>query len=222
MRGSAIPRCLIFPILCILRFVRKVHFPTCFSSKKTQWLQRTTVRLKLSSKKQQQAQIMSKTAQKRLLKELQQLMKDSSSGIVAGPRSEQDLFVWDCLIQGPPDTPYEGGIFNAKLEFPKDYPLSPPKLTFTPSILHPNIYHNGEVCISILHSPGDDPNMYELAEERWSPVQSVEKILLSVMSMLSEPNVESGANVDACILWRDNRPEFERQVKKSILQSLGF
>ncbi|AQZ15334.1 UBC7 (YMR022W) [Zygosaccharomyces parabailii] len=165
---------------------------------------------------------MSKTAQKRLLKELQQLMKDSSSGIVAGPRSEQDLFVWDCLIQGPPDTPYEGGIFNAKLEFPKDYPLSPPKLTFTPSILHPNIYHNGEVCISILHSPGDDPNMYELAEERWSPVQSVEKILLSVMSMLSEPNVESGANVDACILWRDNRPEFERQVKKSILQSLGF
>lgn len=75
-----------------------------------------------------------------------------------------------------------------------------------------------------IHSalPGDDPNMYELAEERWSPVQSVEKILLSVMSMLSEPNIESGANIDACILWRDNRPEFERQVKLSILKSLGF
>lgn len=165
---------------------------------------------------------MSKTASKRLLKEYQQLTRDPPPGILAAPRSENNLFLWDCLIQGPPETPYEGGVFNARLDFPKDYPLSPPKLTFTPSILHPNIYHSGEVCISILHSPGDDPNMYELAEERWSPVQSVEKILLSVMSMLSEPNIESGANVDACILWRGNRPEFERRVRTSILKSLGF
>lgn len=166
---------------------------------------------------------MSRTAQKRLLKEFQQLTKDSPPGILASPSKDgSDLFNWDCLLMGPPDTPYEGGIFNCKLSFPNDYPLSPPKLTFTPSILHPNVYPNGEVCISILHAPGNDPNMYELAEERWSPVQSVEKILLSVMSMLSEPNVESGANVDACILWRDNRKEFERRVKRDVLKSLGF
>jgi len=55
------------------------------------------------------------------------------------------------------------------------------------------------VCISILHAPGDDPNMYESSSERWSPVQSVEKILLSVLSMLAEPNDESGANIEACV-----------------------
>ncbi|AGO10511.1 AaceriABR059Wp [[Ashbya] aceris (nom. inval.)] len=165
---------------------------------------------------------MSKTAQKRLMKELQQLLRDSPDGIVAGPVSEDNLFLWDCLIEGPADSPYEGGVFNARLQFPRDYPLSPPKLTFTPSILHPNVYPNGEVCISILHAPGEDPNMYEEASERWSPVQSVEKILLSVMSMLSEPNVESGANIDACILWRDNRADFERQVQESIRRSLGM
>lgn len=55
------------------------------------------------------------------------------------------------------------------------------------------------VCISILHPPGDDPNMYESSSERWSPVQSVEKILLSVVSMLAEPNDESGANIEACV-----------------------
>jgi ubiquitin-conjugating enzyme E2 G2 len=55
------------------------------------------------------------------------------------------------------------------------------------------------VCISILHPPGEDPNHYEMSSERWSPVQSVEKILLSVMSMLAEPNDESGANIDACV-----------------------
>jgi len=47
------------------------------------------------------------------------------------------------------------------------------------------VYKNGKVCISILHAPGNDPNMYESSNERWSPVQSVEKILLSVVSMLS-------------------------------------
>lgn len=47
------------------------------------------------------------------------------------------------------------------------------------------VYPDGRVCISILHSPGDDPLGYETAAERWSPVQSIEKILLSVVSMLA-------------------------------------
>ncbi len=61
------------------------------------------------------------------------------------------------------------------------------------------MYTNGHVCISILHTPGEDPLGYELPAERWSPVQSIEKILLSVVSMLAEPNDESGANVDASV-----------------------
>ena len=61
------------------------------------------------------------------------------------------------------------------------------------------VYPDGRVCISILHTPGDDPLGYETAAERWSPVQSIEKILLSVVSMMAEPNDESGANVDACV-----------------------
>ena len=52
-------------------------------------------------------------------------------------------------------------------------------------IFHLLVYPDGRVCISILHSPGDDPLGYETAAERWSPVQSIEKILLSVVSMLA-------------------------------------
>jgi ubiquitin-conjugating enzyme E2 G2 len=73
-----------------------------------------------------------------------------------------------------------------------------------------------------LHAPGDDPLGYELSAERWSPVQSVEKILLSVVSMLAEPNDESGANVDAAIMWRENKPEFERQTRRIVRKSLGL
>lgn len=52
-----------------------------------------------------------------------------------------------------------------------------------------SVYPDGRVCISILHAPGDDPMGYESSAERWSPVQSVEKILLSVVSMLAGKDV---------------------------------
>jgi ubiquitin-conjugating enzyme E2 G2 len=84
------------------------------------------------------------------------------------------------------------------------------------------VYPNGVVCISILHPPGDDPNHYEQASERWSPIQSVEKILISVMSMIAEPNDESPANVDAARMWRERRKDFETRVKADVRRSLGL
>lgn len=95
-------------------------------------------------------------------------------------------------------------------------------MRFDPPLLHPNIYADGNVCISILHSPGDDPNHYELASERWSPVQNVNSILLSVLSMLSEPNIESGANIDACKIYRDDRKQYEKTVRNFVRQQLGL
>ncbi len=61
---------------------------------------------------------------------------------------------------------------------------------------------NGDVCISILHEPGEDKWGYEKPEERWLPVHTVETILLSVISMLADPNDESPANVDAAVSGR--------------------
>ncbi len=69
---------------------------------------------------------------------------------------------------------------------------------------------DGRVCISILHAPGDDPFGYEKSSERWSPVQSVQSVLLSVMSMLAEPNLESPANVDAATVYRDDMRKFKK------------
>ncbi|KAF3941097.1 hypothetical protein ABW19_dt0206983 [Dactylella cylindrospora] len=159
---------------------------------------------------------------RRLLGEYRDIINNPIDGIYAGPVSEENWMVWECLITGPPDTPFEGGLFSAELKFPDDYPLAPPTLTFTCPIIHPNIYANGTVCISILHAPGDDPNMYELASERWSPIQSVEKVLLSVMSMLAEPNIESGANIDATKMYRENRQEYERIVRDCARKTLGL
>ncbi|EAA32114.1 putative ubiquitin-conjugating enzyme ubcP3 [Neurospora crassa] len=161
-------------------------------------------------------------AQRRLLQEYRALTNNPPEGITAGPISEDDLLHWECLIQGPEGTPFEGGVFPAELKFPNDYPHMPPTMKFLGDIFHPNVYPSGLVCISILHPPGDDPNHYETASERWSPIQSVEKILLSVMSMLAEPNDESPANVEAAKMWREKRSEYEARVKASVRASLGL
>jgi ubiquitin-conjugating enzyme E2 G1 len=68
-----------------------------------------------------------------------------------------------------------------------------------------SVYEDGRVCISILHPPEDDKFGYESAEERWRPVHDVETIIVSVISMLSSPNDESAANIEAARQWRDDR-----------------
>lgn len=99
-------------------------------------------------------------------------------------------------------------------------------MTFlTPIPFHPNVYPSGAVCISILHPPEDDKYGYESASERWSPVQSPETILISVISLLHSPNDESPANVEAAVLWREEQKtggrEFRRRTRRCVRESLG-
>jgi len=130
---------------------------------------------------------------------------------------------------------YGGGNFRAHLVFPPNYPLSPPTMTFLhPIPFHPNIYpaeseHPGLLCISILHPPQDDEFGYESASERWNPTQTPEKILLSVISLLSSPNDDSPANVEAGKLLRQEREAaegskeakaFRRRTMRSVRESL--
>ena len=77
-----------------------------------------------------------------------------------------------------------------------------------PALAHAHlsiVYEDGKVCISILHAPGEDAMSGETAEERWRPILSVEAILLSVISMMNDPNIHSPANIDASVQYRDNR-----------------
>eukprot|EP01105_Mastigella_eilhardi_P014355 TRINITY_DN3271_c0_g1_i2.p1 TRINITY_DN3271_c0_g1~~TRINITY_DN3271_c0_g1_i2.p1 ORF type:complete len:214 (-),score=47.96 TRINITY_DN3271_c0_g1_i2:89-637(-) len=158
-------------------------------------------------------------ALKRLTQEYKRILSDPPPGAAAAPASDNNMFVWNAVIMGPPDTEYSGGAFCATLTFPSSYPMQPPKMKFTTPMWHPNIFPSGEVCISILHPPGEDPRHYESAVERWTPVQSIEKILVSVISMLAEPNCESPANLDAAKLWTGNRAAFREKVRQTVDQS---
>lgn len=91
--------------------------------------------------------------------------------------------------------------------------MSPPTLTFLSRFWHPNVYPDGPVCISILHPPTPDAMSGEAPEERWRPTQSVASILLSVISMLGDPNFSSPANVAASVEWRNDHSAFLRRVQ---------
>lgn len=155
-----------------------------------------------------------------LKRQLMELQKKPLEGFSAGLIDDDDIYEWDVMIIGPPDTFYEGGYFKARLSFPKEYPQRPPKMKFVADMWHPNVEKNGDVCISILHEPGEDKWGYEKPEERWLPVHTVETILLSVISMLADPNDESPANVDAAKEWRqDYNGAFKKNVMRCVRKS---
>jgi len=164
-------------------------------------------------------------AAKALASELKDLKKMPLEGVTVKLVDDSDLFKWEVAMFGPPDTIYTGGYFKAHLNFPKQYPFEPPSMKFTQTMFHPNVYaggdHSGEICISILHPPGEDAQSGELPEERWNPAQRIRTILLSVISLLNEPNTFSPANVDASVAYRKWKEGSDDTFKKKVLKSVA-
>ena len=114
-------------------------------------------------------------ALKRIQKELIDFGRDPPANCSAGPTDESDQFVWQGTLMGPEDSPYAGGVFFLNIHFPPDYPFKPPKVNFTTKIYHPNINSNGSICLDIL-------------KDQWSPALTISKVLLSISSLLTDPN----------------------------------
>ncbi|CAF1436526.1 unnamed protein product [Adineta steineri] len=102
---------------------------------------------------------------------------------------------WTGWVEGPPGTPYVGGKFRLIIDFPLDFPFRAPEIKFITPIYHPNIGTDGQICLDILHS-------------QWSPVFTIRSLLISLCSLLSDPNPEHGLNQDALRVFRTNQKEF--------------
>lgn len=132
-----------------------------------------------------------------------------------------NIFEWSvALIVLNPDSIYYGGYYKATMKFPKNYPYEPPDFRFNRPLWHPNVYQDGRLCISILHQPGEDVMSGEESGERWSPVQRVESVLISVLSLLDDAETSSPANVDASVQLRGDAEAYKERVKVDREKSL--
>jgi ubiquitin-protein ligase len=109
------------------------------------------------------------------------------------------------LLAGPKGSPYEGGVFRLAVSVPSQYPLEPPKMKFESKIFHPNVgrgHTPGAICIDILR------------KEAWSPALTIERTLLSIASLLADPNPSSPMDSEAASLFTKNRKAYDERVRE--------
>ena len=140
-------------------------------------------------------------AVKRIQKELADFNKDPPANCSAGPVNDGDMFHWQATIMGPGDSPYQGGVFFLNIHFPTDYPFKPPKCTFTTRIYHPNINSNGSICLDIL-------------KDQWSPALTIGKVLLSISSLLTDPNPDDPLVPEIANIYKMNRAQYENTARE--------
>ena len=140
-------------------------------------------------------------ALKRIQKELIDLGRDPPVNCSAGPTNEQDQFHWQATIMGPDDSPYTGGVFFLNIHFPPDYPFKPPKVTFTTKIYHANINSNGSICLDIL-------------KDQWSPALTISKVLLSISSLLTDPNPDDPLVPEIANTYKTNRAQHDQTARE--------
>jgi len=139
-------------------------------------------------------------ALKRISKELQDLGRDPPAQCSAGPATD-DMFHWQATIMGPEDSPYYGGVFFLTIHFPTDYPFKPPKVSFTTKIYHPNINNNGSICLDILRS-------------QWSPALTISKVLLSICSLLTDPNPDDPLVPEIARMYKHDKPKYTQTARE--------
>ena len=141
---------------------------------------------------------------KRIKNELQSLINDPPAHISAGPKGD-DIFYWCACITGPSDSPYAGGLFYLDIYFSKDYPFKPPKIKFTTQIYHPNINRSGSICLDIL-------------KNNWSPALTISKVLLSILSLLTDPNPNDPLEPTIAQIYKTNIGEYNKRARHYTLK----
>ena len=135
----------------------------------------------------------------RIVKELQKIIDSPVPGISVGPTEDNVRYLMISL-QGPNDSPYEGGLFKLEMFLPDEYPMEPPKVRFLTKIYHPNIDKIGRICLDILKT-------------KWTPALQINTVLISIQALLSCPNPDDPLDPQIAKAWKSNESEAIKEAK---------
>jgi len=138
---------------------------------------------------------------RRLQREHLEVKNDPPANCSAGPVNESDFFNWEAVIFGPDDSPFVGGIFKLSIRFPSDYPFKPPIVTFLTKIYHPNINSAGGICLDILKNQS-------------SPALTISKVLLSILSLLTDANPADPLMPDIARQYVNDRARYDDTARE--------
>jgi ubiquitin-conjugating enzyme E2 D/E len=139
---------------------------------------------------------------RRLIIHFNELQKNPPILCFAKPKNpSENMTHWTGYIDGPEDSPYANGRFELTIDFPPAFPFRPPDVQFITPIFHPNVSEKGEICLDLLHS-------------QWSPAISVRDLLISICSLLTDPNPEHGLNKEAIKLYRSDRVKYDQTIRE--------
>jgi ubiquitin-conjugating enzyme E2 D/E len=137
---------------------------------------------------------------RRIKKELDDITTNPPTNCSAGP-IDDNLYSWQASIMGPENSPYVGGFFYLKIDFPSDYPFKPPKISFITKIYHCNINSSGGICLDIL-------------KDEWSPALTISKLLLSICSLMDDPNPNDPLVPEIANLYKSNKEKHNQIATK--------
>ncbi len=141
---------------------------------------------------------------RRIKKELEEMQKNPPENCSAGLIHDSDPFHWQATIIGPEGTPYHGGIFNLKIELSPDYPFRVPHITFITQIYHCNVNKNGSICLDIL-------------KDKWSPALTISKALLSICSLMDDPNPNDPLRYEIADLFLKDKAKHDATAREMTL-----
>jgi len=142
---------------------------------------------------------------RRLNQEIKDLEESPITNCSAGPVDKTNIMKWNATIFGPEGTPYMNGVFNLNIEFSDEYPFKPPTVYFTTKIYHCNINERGSICLDILN-------------KNWSPALGIGQLLISICSLLAEPNPNDPLVPSIAELFKTNRLLHDFKAKEYTLK----
>ncbi|KAL1953180.1 hypothetical protein VTO42DRAFT_3415 [Malbranchea cinnamomea] len=176
------------------------------------------------------------SSQKRITKELGELMSSPPDGITVSLPDESNLHRWVVYMKGPEGTPYEGGTFKILLTLPADYPFKPPTLAFATKIFHPNVAElesssdsttattttadtSGSAGSSNSNSSNYNPKggtmcLGMLKQEEWKPSSRIAGVLAFARQLLIEPAPDDAVEGDIAELYNRDRKAFEKKARE--------